>query len=131
MSNKSINVGNITGTGIAVGDNNYINVKITQEKSSEIVDLLDQLRIEIQNASIPEGAKKVILNKAVPEMEKAMKSDNPESGLKQGLERINDQLEGAGAVASNVAGIVETVTKIAKTAGFAIKNVMPFIAAML
>jgi hypothetical protein len=127
---KSIKTGDISGTGIAVGHGAQASVTITQESRNEILNLLKQLRDEIQKSAIPDGAKSVLLNKAVPEMEKAVQSDKPKSGLEQGLERINDQLEGAGAVASTVSGIVETVTKIAKSAGIAIKVVAPFLSAL-
>lgn len=128
---KSIKVGNITGTGIAVGDGAIASVKITQENRNEILDLLEQLRTEIQRADIPDRAKNILLSKAVPEMEEAIKSDEPKSGLEHGLERINDQLEGVGVTASNAIGIVEKVMKIAQTAGIALKTVMPFISSLL
>ena len=128
---NSITTGSIKGEGIAVGHNAKASVKITQEISNEILDLLEQLRTEIQRATIPDSAKNILLSKAVPEMEEAIKSDEPKSGLERGLERINDQLEGVGVTASNATGIVEKVTKIAQTAGIALKTVMPFISAIL
>lgn len=131
MSNGNINVGNIQGTGIAIGHGASADVKINQENRDEIIGLLEQLRAEIKQSSIPEGSKNVLLSKAVPEMEKAMKTEDPKSGLEKGLERINDQLEGVGTVAGNVSGIVQTVAKIAKTAGIAVKIAAPFLSTLL
>jgi hypothetical protein len=128
---QSIRTGNISGTGITVGHGAQTIVTITQESRKEILDLLSQLREEIQKSPISDGAKNVMLSKAVPEMEKAMQTDDPKSGLERGLERINDQLEGVGAAASNVSGIIETVKKIAQTTGIVIKTVAPFLAALL
>jgi hypothetical protein len=71
------------------------------------------------------------LNKAVPEMAQAIRSTDPKAGLEHGLERINDQLEGVGAAASHVSGIIETATKIARSTGIIIKTVAPFLAALL
>jgi hypothetical protein len=71
------------------------------------------------------------MNKALPEMEKGARVGEVKSGLERGLERINDQLEGAGAAAKNVSGIIETVSKIASVVGIAIKTVAPFLAGLL
>ena len=134
QGNKSIKVGNISGTGIAVGDDAKAEVTIiqkTQQNQDEIITLLEKLRKEIANARIPDSTKNVLLNKAVPGMDQAIRSTDPKSGLERGLERINDQLEGAGAVASNVSGIIDTITKIAKSAGIVIKTVAPFVSALL
>ena len=131
QGDKSIKVGNISGTGIVVGHGAQAEVTITQQGRDEIIGLLEQLRKEITNASIPDNTKNVLLNEAVPEMDQAIRSTDPKSGLERGLERINDQLEGAGAVASNVSRIIGTVTKIAKSAGIVIKTVAPFLSALL
>jgi hypothetical protein len=130
-SNKSINVGDITGTGIAVGHGAQAHVTITQQNRDEISSLLKQLRDEITKADIPEGSKNVLLNKAVPGMDEAVTTKDPKSGLEKNIERINDQLEGVGAIAQNASGIVDVVSKIAKTAGIAIKTVAPFLAGLL
>lgn len=127
----NINIGNVTGTGIAIGANAHAEVKITQETREEIGGLIQQLRSEIENASIPDGSRHVLLNKAMNDMDQAMQADDPTSGLERGLERINDQLEGLGATTDKVSGIVQTVTKIAKSAGIVIKHVAPFLASLL
>lgn len=131
QENKSINVGNISGTGIAVGHGAKATVTITQQSREEIASLIDQLRKEITKADIPESTKAVLLKKAVPEMDQALGNEDPKSGLEHSLERINDQLEGAGAIATSASGIVDKVTKIAKSAGIVIKTVAPFIAALI
>lgn len=128
---KSIKTGNVSGTGIAIGHGARATVTITPQIRNEIADLLQQLHLEIQQATIPDSTKKVIANKALPEMESALESDDPKSGLARGLERVNDQLEGVGAAASSVSGIVETIAKIAGSAGIVLKTVAPFLAALL
>jgi hypothetical protein len=64
-------------------------------------------------------------------MEQAVHAPEPKPALSHAMERINDQLEGAGAVAKNVSGIVETVSKIAGIVGIAVKTVAPFLAGLL
>lgn len=128
---SSIKTGNVTGTGIAIGHNAQASVTMGAETQKEVLALLQQLRDEIQKANIPDAAKSIILSKAVPEMENAVNSGEPKSGLERGLERINDQLQGAGAVATNVSGIVGTVTKIAQAVGIAVKTVAPFLSHFL
>lgn len=127
----NITTGDITGQGIAVGHGASANVQITQGNLAEIVDALAQLRSDIAAADLPEGAKKVILEKAVPEMEEAVNSPEPRTGLERGLERINDQLEGVGAAAEKVPGILDSVKKIAKAAGVTLSVVAPFLAGLL
>jgi hypothetical protein len=132
MSEKGSHIatGNISGTGIAIGDHAQA-IVTTEHQSKELEGLLTQLRDEIRKAEIPESTKTVILNKALPEMEKGARVGESKSGLEHGLERINDQLEGVGAAAKNVSGIIETVSKIASVVGIAIKTVAPFLAGLL
>lgn len=129
--NNSITTGDISGTGIAVGHGATATVTISRVGRDQIAELLVQLRKEILASSLPDGAKGVLINKAVPEMEQAIKAEDPKPGIGRGLERINDQLEGVGSAAEKVSGIIETVKKIAQTAGFVVKTVVPFIGALL
>ncbi len=129
-TDESVHTGDISGTGIAVGHGAQANVSINSESRKEILELVKQLRDEVSGSKLSEGSKKVILDKAVPEMETAA-SAGDKSGIEKGLERINDQLEGAGAVATDVAGIVGKLAKIAAAAGIAIHAVAPFIAGLL
>jgi hypothetical protein len=128
---SSVTTGNISGVGIAVGAGAQATVTVNQQVQKEVLDLLAQLRDHIQDADLPQGAKKVLLEKAVPEMEQAVNEPEPKPALSRAIERINDQLEGAGAVAKNVSGIVETVSKIAGIVGIAVKTVAPFLAGLL
>src|SRR5579875_4177993 len=111
----NIRLGNVTGTGIAIGTGASASVVMNQQTERELTDLRAQLREQVQKAEIPDGAKAVLLQRAVPEMEQAVHTADPKPALQHGLERINDQLEGAGAAASKVEGIVSTVAKIAGT----------------
>jgi hypothetical protein len=129
--NSSITTGNITGTGIAVGSGARATVNIDTQAQQELLGLIAALREHVQNSSLPEGAKNVLLTKAVPEMEAAAASPDPKSGLSHGLQRIDDQLQGIDAAASSVGGIVETVSKIASIVGVGVKVVAPFIASLL
>lgn len=129
--NSNITTGNVTGTGIAIGTGAHASVVINEQAQKELSSLVSLLREQLQKADLPEGAKNVLLNKAVPEMETAVSSQDPKPALQRGLERINDQLEGAGAVAKNVSGIVDTVARIAGIIGIGVKTVAPFIASWL
>lgn len=128
---SSIKTGDISGTGIAVGHGATATVTISREGREEITEMLKLLQEEINRSGLPDGAKSVLVNKALPEMEQAMKAEDPKPGIERGLERINDQLEGVGVAAEKVSGIVETVKKIAQTAGIVVKTVAPFIGALL
>lgn len=127
----SIKTGNVSGKGIAIGKDVQQTVTINQGNQHELVDLVQQLQAEIQKAQIPDGAKRVLLTKAIPEMNQAAQSDDPKSGFQRSLERIDDQLEGVGAAADHVSGIINTVAKIAKLIGIPLLHVMPYLAALI
>src|SRR5262245_17400013 len=127
----SIHTGDISGMGIAVGHGAQAHVTITQEGREEITKLLEQLTRDIAAADIPSGTRKLLREKAVPEMAEALRAADPKSGLQRGIERINDHLEAVGTVSTSVSGIVDTVTKIAKTAGIAARAVAPFLMSLL
>jgi hypothetical protein len=129
--NSSITTGSITGQGIAVGPGAQATVNIDTRAQQDLLALIAALREHVQNSSLPEGAKSVLLTKAIPEMETAAASPDPKAGLAHGLQRIDDQLQGIGAVAGTVGGIVETVSKIAGIVGVGVKVVAPFIASLL
>ena len=126
-----VHTGSVSGTGIAIGQDVQSTVTITQGQQQELFDLIKQLQQEIHNAQIPDGAKQVLLEKAVPEMNQAVQSEDPKSGFQRGLERIDEQLQGAGAVAEHASGIVDTVAKIAKTIGIPLIHAAPYIAALI
>ena len=126
-----VHTGDVSGTGIAIGQDVQATVTINQQTQQELLDLIKQLQQEIQSAQIPEGAKSVLLQKAVPEMTQAVQSEDPKSGFQRGLERIDEQLQGAGTAAEHASGIVETVAKIAKTIGIPLLHAAPYIAALI
>ena len=126
-----VNTGNVSGTGIAIGQDVQATVTINQQTQQELLDLIRQLQQQIQAAQLPEGAKTVLLEKAVPEMTQAVQSEDPKSGFQRGLERVDEQLQGAGAVAEHASGIVDTVAKIAKTIGIPLLHAAPYIAALI
>jgi O6-methylguanine-DNA--protein-cysteine methyltransferase len=126
-----VNTGNVSGTGIAIGQDVQATVTINQQTQQELLDLIKQLQQQIQDAQLPEGAKAVLLEKAVPEMTQAVQSEDPKTGFQRGLERVDEQLQGAGAVAEHASGIVDTVAKIAKTIGIPLLHAAPYIAALI
>lgn len=126
-----VKTGDVSGTGIAIGQNVQATVTINQRTQQELLNLVQQLQAEIQKAQIPEGAKRVLLTKAIPEMNQAVQSDDPKAGFERGLERVDEQLQGAGAVAEHVSGIIITVTKIAKLIGIPLLHAVPYLAALI
>ena len=124
-----VHTGDVSGTGIAIGQD--VTVTINQQTQQELLDLIKQLQQQIQGAQLPEGAKQVLLEKAVPELTQAVQSEDPKSGFQRGLERVDEQLQGAGAVAEHASGIVDTVAKIAKTIGIPLLHAAPYIAALI
>jgi len=91
-----ITTGNVTGTGIAIGTGAQATVIINEQVQKEVLSLLSQLRKQVQEADLPEGAKNVLLNKAIPEMESGVRAPEAKPALQRGLERINHQLEAPG-----------------------------------
>lgn len=126
-----VHTGDVSGTGIAIGQDVQATVTITQGQQQELLDLIKLLQQQIQDAQLPEGTKDVLLTRAVPEMAEAVQSDDPKAGLQSGLERIDEQLQGAGAVAEHASGIIDTVAKIAKTIGVPLLHAAPYIAALI
>ena len=126
-----VHTGNVSGTGIAIGQDVQATVTITQGQQQELLELIKQLQQQIQEAQLPDGAKNVLLEKAVPEMTQAVQSEDPKSGFQRGLERVDEQLQGAGATAEHVSGILDTVGKIAKTIGIPLLHAAPYIAALI
>ncbi len=129
MSN--IKLGNVSGTNVQVGDNNTQNVTMNQADRDQIVNLLNSLHHQIQQAPIPEEAKQTITQQVLPTMQEAAKQPDPKPGLTQGLEHLNANLQKANTAASSVSEIVGTVSKIAGIIGVGVKVVAPFLAALL
>ncbi len=129
MSN--IKLGNVSGTNVQVGDNNTQNVTMNQADRDQIVNLLNSLHQQIQQAPIPEEAKQTITQQVLPIMQEAAKQPDPKPGLTQGLEHLNANLQKANTAASSVSEIVGTVSKIAGILGVGVKVVAPFLAAFL
>ena len=128
---KSIKIRDITGTGVAVGENATAIVNIGRQERDEIRAQLTQLRAGIEAAALAEGVKKVLLKNVIPPMEQAVESDQAKAGLEGGLTRINDQLESAAATAGHVSGILTAVQTIAEKAGIALAAAAPFLARLL
>ena len=124
------NVHNSVGVDIGSGARSEVTFTQTPQANDELIELLQQLRVEIIAAAIPESTKKAMLSGAVPQMEEAVESGDPKPALERGLQRINDNLEGVGAAATNVSGIADKAMRIAQAAGVAVKAVAPFIASI-
>ena len=130
-NNESIKTGNISGTGIAVGHGAQANVTITQAETDKLLILIEELISEITKAPLNDGVKKVLIQKAVPQMKKNLQEKKSKEGISESIEKVNDVLEAANTSAESVSGIVKKIVSIAKTAGIVIKKVAPFIAALL
>lgn len=128
---SSVRTGDVSGTGIAIGQDVQATVTVNQGSQRELLDLLRQLQAEIGAAQLPQGAKDVLLTRAIPEMEKAARSKDPASGLQRGLERVDEQLQGAEAATEQISGIIGTVAKIAASIGVPLLHVAPYLAGLL
>jgi hypothetical protein len=126
-----VRTGDVSGTGIAIGQDVQSTVSVNQGTQRELLDLLQQLQSDIRGARVPQGAKDVLLTRALPEMEKAARSEDPTSGLQRGLERVDEQLQGAGVLAEHVSGLIGTAAKIAAAIGVPLVHVAPYLAALL
>jgi hypothetical protein len=129
MSN--IQLGNVSGTNLQVGDNNTQNITMNQAARDQVVNLLDSLHQQIQQAPIPEEIKQAITQQVLPSMQEAARQPDPRPGLTQGLEHLNANLQKANTAASSVSEIVGTVSKIAGIIGIGVKVVAPFLAGLL
>lgn len=128
MSN--IQLGNVSGTNLQVGDNNTQNVTTNQMDRDLILSLLNSLHQQIQQAPIPEEVKQAITQQVLPGMQEAVKQPDPKPGLTQGLEHLNENLQKANTAASSVSEIVGTVSKIAGIIGIGVKVAAPFLAGL-
>jgi len=131
--NKSVRVkGNITGANVVTGDNvSGLSINFGQEDRTEIQTQLARLRGAIESATLADGIKKVLLKNVIPEMERAVESNEPKAGLEGGLKQINNQLEGVDAAATHVSSILTAVQTIAGKAGIALATAAPFLARLI
>ncbi len=84
---------------------------------------MEQLRRDIAEAPIPEPAKKLMLDKAVPAIAAGSAAN--------GMERINDQLEGIAAGAGHVSKIADTLQKIGGLIGVGVTAAAPYLARLM
>ncbi len=129
--NDKIKTGNITGTGIAVGHGARAQVTITVEQQQQMRDSVSQLKEIIRSASLPKRVEASLLERSVPEIEQALESSDPKSGIETALARVNDVLEATDTTTGSLARIAGTVAKLAGIIGIGIKKVAPFLAALL
>lgn len=126
-----IEIGSVSGSqGFNIGGRGNT-VTIGAAEREELQGLIQELREAIEAADLTASAKKFLLEKAVPQMEEAVAHEDPQPGMARGLERLNDQLEGAGTAAKQVEGIIGTVSKIAGVLGIAVKTAAPFLATLI
>jgi hypothetical protein len=128
----NIKTGNIVGnTGFAIGQGATANVAITSGvDAGELAKLIAQLRKDITEAPIPESAKKVMLERAVPAIEQGVSQEQPEKAV-SGIERINDQLEGLAVGAEHVSKIGETVKKIGGLLSVGLTAAAPYLTKLM
>src|SRR5262249_45939138 len=124
--------GNITGnTGFAIGQGATANVTITSGvDANQLANLIAQLRKDISDAPIPEPAKKVMLERAVPAIQEGVANKQPEKAV-GGIERINDQLEGLASGVEHVSKIAETVKKIGGLLGVGLTAAAPYLTKLM
>jgi len=116
---------------VQFGNNNTATVNMSEQTRQDLLKLLDDLRQQIQQANISAGAKQVLAEQIVPQMQQALKAPDPKPGLTEGLKSISQNLQVMDANVGHVAGIVGSLGKIAAAAGIAIKFVAPFVAGLL
>lgn len=137
MSQGNFRVGDVSGVGHAIGHGAQSNVTMGAKETAELKSLLSELRDAIKDAPIPETAKAVMLNKAVPAMETVTAATpeapegDPKAAVRSGLERISDQLEGIGAAGEKVVKIAEVAKKIAGVVGLGLSVAAPFLGRLI
>lgn len=128
----NIKTGNITGnTGFAIGPGATANVTITSGvDAGKLAALIAQLQKDIADAPIPESAKKLMLERAVPSIAEGVEKKQPDLAVR-GIERINDQLEGLAVGAEHVSRIGETVKKIGGLLSVGLTAAAPYLAKLM
>lgn len=127
MAEGSFQVGNVSGVGHAIGHGARSNVQFGPQQADELKQLVSELKQHLAEAPVPEAAKQVILTRAIPELEKAPTTPDPQHAVKSSLERISENLEVAGAAGEKVVKIAEVVKKIAGVVGLGLSAVAPFL----
>jgi hypothetical protein len=128
----NIKTGNISGNqGLAIGQGASANVTITSGvDAGQLANLIAQLRKDINEAPIPEPAKRVMLERAVPAIEEGAAKKQPDKAA-SGIERINDQLEGLAVGVEHVSRIGETVKKIGGLLSVGLPVAAPYLAKLM
>lgn len=128
----NIKMGNVSGnTGFAIGPGATANVTITSGiDAGQLANLISQLQRDITEAPIPESAKKLMLEKAVPAIAEGAEKKQPELAVR-GIERINDQLEGLAVGAEHVSKIGETVKKIGGLLSVGLTAAAPYLSKLM
>ena len=128
----NIRTGDIIGNqGVAIGDGAKAKVTITSGvDAGQLASLIAQLKKDIAEAPIPESAKKVMLERAVPAIEEGAAKKQPDKAA-NGIERINDQLEGLAVGAEHVSKIGETVKKIGGLLSVGLTAAAPYLTKLM
>src|SRR5262249_46950019 len=128
----NIKTGDVVGNqGVAIGPGARANVTITSGvDAGQLAKLIAQLRKDITEAPIPESAKKVMLERAVPAIEEGVAKKQPDKAV-GGIERINDQLEGLAVGVEHVSKIGETVKKIGGLLSVGLTAAAPYLAKLM
>jgi len=130
VPNNSVRTGNISGTGIAVGNQAHARVAFGPQIQEELIELIKQLHSQIGSADIPDGAKRVLLRGPVADIEAAARAQKPPE-ITSAIRVANDTIESVGVAANKVAGLADTFGKIAAAAGLVYQNVAPFLSKLV
>jgi len=121
--------GNITGTGIAVGQGATSNVSIANAADQQqLLKLIEDLKAEIQKSSMPDAMKNTIVESVVQPMHEDVKAPEAKSKLESALEKLNLLIKASGAAQSELSTIGTIAGMIAKFGGIAFHTVAPFLA---
>ncbi len=94
---KGYNIGgDVSGTIVQFGDHNKATVNMSDQTRQDIIKLLDDLRVQIQQANISAGAKQVLAEQVVPQMQEAMKAPDPEARTDRRAEEHEPEPAGDG-----------------------------------
>lgn len=132
-------IGNVSGGNNQMGDTNTQTIGVqtigagtlTPADRQQVLDLLQQLRTQVQAAPIPEATKKEVAEQVVPAMQQAAQSPDPKTGLTRGLEHLNSNLQQVDTAGKSLGEIVGTAAKIAGVIGTGFHVVAPFLSGLL
>ncbi len=127
----SIEVGSVSGTGIAIGHGASARVTITQGERDELEGRFEELRELIEGATLSSAVKEKLLTGVIPKLRAGADAQDSQEKVGGALERLDDVLSGVTENAATLTKIASVAKSIAGLAKVAFTSVAPFLARII